>query len=98
MNNDYANVKRFVEMASYSKLKTEKTENTEKLKTKVMGRKCRLKQTHIEQNEDGARMMHKIQFWSSFNCLKSFPCFFFVFLSVSFTVLNSTRKFKDDVI
>ena len=39
-------------MASNSKLKTNKTENTERLKIKVIGRICRLMQTRIEQNKD----------------------------------------------
>ena len=34
--------------------------------TKRIGRKCRLIQTRTEQNNDHTRMMHKIQFRSSF--------------------------------
>ena len=51
-----------------------KNENIEKRKpgfTKRRGTKCRLMLTSTEQNNDPTRIMHKVQFRSSFNDMYS---------------------------
>ena len=45
-----------------------------KKKKKKIGTECRLTYTHTEQNNDHARIIHKIQFRSSFNYLIVFTC------------------------
>ena len=49
--------------------KNTKKQNTGKRKpsfTKRIGRKCKLRLTHAEQNNDHSRIMHKTEFRSAF--------------------------------
>ena len=56
-------------MTSSSKQIKQKTEQRKTKKLvflKIIGRKCKLIKIRDEQNDDHARIMHKIQFRSSF--------------------------------
>ena len=56
-----------MKITSNSKENGQKTQSTETVKTsffKKKGTKCRFTQIHIKQNNDYARVKHKIRFWS----------------------------------
>ena len=67
INNYYANVIKSIKMTWNSKINRRKTLkiNTKTSFPKRMCRKCRIMQTRIEQNNDHARIMREIEFWSS---------------------------------
>ena len=96
----------------YQKYRSTKNQNTKRRKpsfTRRIGRKCRLTWTRGEQNNDHTRIMHKIQFRSSFKtmfcsgfCLTGQNCFsIFVTIHCVITIKtvlsnkNLYRSFKN---
>ena len=69
LNSNYRLEKIKTENQRNRKMKKETPKNTERQKpsfSKKIGRKCRLLQTRTERNNDHTRVMHSIQFRSSF--------------------------------
>ena len=69
------------EQRKTTKQNRQKVKKTERRNTRFKGisRKCKLMSTRIEQNNDHARIMHRIQFCSPFNNNKIF-CFYALLL------------------